>query len=128
MSRCCPHLQALFIYGKLFYSPQECSSFILAGVYTPPQACVSGALQRLANQITSMEQERPDSLLIILGGILKEQTSAMNRTNTDSILSISPGTETHHHTVLKDDTALLHAGFGPFGHSFPRSSHMKTKI
>lgn len=67
MSRCCPHLQALFIHGKPFYSPQECSSFIPPGVYIPPQACVREALRRFANQITSMEQEHPDSLLIILG-------------------------------------------------------------
>lgn len=41
--------------------------FILASVYIPPQACVSEVLQRLANQITSVEQEHPDSLTIILG-------------------------------------------------------------
>lgn len=64
---CCPHLQALFINTKPFYSPQEFYSFILASVYIPPQACMREALQRLANQITSMEQEHPDSLVIILG-------------------------------------------------------------
>ena len=64
---CCPHLQALFINGKPFHSPQEFSSFILASVYIPPQARMSETLQRLTDQITSMEQEHPDSLLIILG-------------------------------------------------------------
>lgn len=63
---CCSHLQALFINGKPFHSPQEFSAFILASVYIPPQACMSEALQRLADQITSMEQEHLDSLLIIL--------------------------------------------------------------
>ena len=58
-------------------------------------ACGSGALQRLADQITSMEQEHPGSSLIILDLFSKEQSSAMNCTNTDSILRIPPGTETH---------------------------------
>lgn len=96
-----PHLQALFIYAKPFYSPQECSSFILDGVYIPPRARVREALQRLANQITSVRQEHPDCILIIWG-ILTEQSSAMSCTNTGSVLSIPRGTETDCHTVLKD--------------------------
>lgn len=58
-----------------FYSPQECSSFILASVYIPHQACVRETLQRLANQITSMEQQHPDARLIILGDFNRANTS-----------------------------------------------------
>ncbi|KAI4893083.1 hypothetical protein NFI96_025602, partial [Prochilodus magdalenae] len=50
-----------------FYSPREFSSFILAGIYIAPSACTSDALKQLAEQITKVEREFPDSLLIILG-------------------------------------------------------------
>ncbi|KAK0141932.1 hypothetical protein N1851_020403 [Merluccius polli] len=50
-----------------FYSPREFSSFTLVGVYIPPQADVSEALQTLADQIHLSEHKHPDSLLIILG-------------------------------------------------------------
>lgn len=58
---CSPHLETIFI--KPFYSPQEISSFILVGVYIQP---VSEALQHLADQMTNVEQQHPDSLLIVL--------------------------------------------------------------
>ena len=64
---CSPHLESLFINCRPFYSPWEFSSFILVGVYIPPQACVTEALQQLADQITDMERKHPDSLLIVLG-------------------------------------------------------------
>ena len=64
---CCPNLESLFLNCKPFYSPREFSSFILAGVYIPPQADVSEALQTLADQVNSSEQTYPDSLLIIVG-------------------------------------------------------------
>ena len=51
---------------KSFYSPWEFSSFVLVGVYIPPPACVSEALQDLADQRTSTERKHPDSILIIL--------------------------------------------------------------
>lgn len=65
--KCSPHLESTFIVCKLFYSPLEFSSFILASVYIPPQARVSEALQHLAKQITNMEHKHPDSLFIVLG-------------------------------------------------------------
>lgn len=65
--------QALFISANPFYSPQEFSSFILHGVYIPPQVCVSAALQCLADQITSVEREHPGSLLIISGDFKKSE-------------------------------------------------------
>ncbi len=39
---CSPHIETLFKNCKLFHSPWE-FSFILAGVYIPPQACVREA-------------------------------------------------------------------------------------
>ncbi len=62
---CSPNLEALFINCKPFYSPREFSSFILVNVYVPPDACVSAAMQQLAEQISETEQRYPDSLLIL---------------------------------------------------------------
>ncbi len=72
---CSPNLEALFINCKLFYSPREFSSFIPVNVYVPPDACVSTAMQQLAEQISEMEQRYPDSLLIILGDFNKANLS-----------------------------------------------------
>ncbi|KAL0147490.1 hypothetical protein M9458_057205, partial [Cirrhinus mrigala] len=72
---CCPDLEALFIDCKSFYSPREFCSFILISVYIPPQAHVSLALQKLADQIADMEQKHPDSVLVILGDFNKANLS-----------------------------------------------------
>ena len=72
---CSPNLEVHFINCKPFYSPREFSSFILANVYIPPDACVSAALQQLAEHIAEMEQRYPDSLLIILGDFNKANLS-----------------------------------------------------
>ncbi len=67
--------ETLFINCKPFYSPREFCSFILVSVYIPPQAHVSSALQKLADQITDTEQQHPDSVLIILGDFNKANLS-----------------------------------------------------
>uniref|UniRef100_A0A9J7YVU8 Reverse transcriptase domain-containing protein n=1 Tax=Cyprinus carpio carpio TaxID=630221 RepID=A0A9J7YVU8_CYPCA len=72
---CCSDLEVLFVNCKLFYSPREFHSFILVSVYIPPQAQVSLALQKLADQITETEQQHPDSVLIILGDFNKANFS-----------------------------------------------------
>ncbi|KAL0173200.1 hypothetical protein M9458_033511, partial [Cirrhinus mrigala] len=72
---CCSDLEALLINCKPFYSPREFCSFILVSVYIPPQAHVSLALQKLADQITETEQQHPDSVLIILGDFNKANLS-----------------------------------------------------
>ncbi|XP_039460612.1 uncharacterized protein LOC120435314 [Oreochromis aureus] len=64
---CSPHLESLFINCKLFYIPREFSSFMLVGVYIPPQANANNALCELADQITNLERKFPDSFTIILG-------------------------------------------------------------
>ncbi len=72
---CRSDLEMLFINCKPFCSPREFCSFILVSVYIPPQAHVSSALQKLANQITDTEQKHPDSVLIILGDFNKANLS-----------------------------------------------------
>ncbi len=72
---CSPHLETLFINCKPFYSQWEFSSFILVGVYIDPQACLSEALQHLTDQITNVEQNHPDSLLIVLGDFNRAKLS-----------------------------------------------------
>ncbi len=72
---CRSDLEMLFINCKPFCSPREFCSFLLVSVYIPPQAHVSSALQKLANQITDTEQKHPDSVLIILGDFNKANLS-----------------------------------------------------
>ncbi len=72
---CCSDLETLFINCKPFYSLREFCSFILVSVYIPPQAHMSSALQKLADQITDTEQQHPDSVLIILGDFNKANLS-----------------------------------------------------
>ncbi|KAI4888927.1 hypothetical protein NFI96_005928 [Prochilodus magdalenae] len=73
LKSCSPHLESLFITCRPSYSPREFSSFILAGTYIGPSACMSNALKQLAEHVMKVELEFPDSLLIILGDF--------NRTN-----------------------------------------------
>ncbi len=72
---CCSDLEMLFINCKPFYSPWEICLIILVSVYIHPQAHVSLALQKLADQITDIEQKHPDSVLIILGDFNKANLS-----------------------------------------------------
>lgn len=55
----------LFLNCKSFYPPGFLS-FIFVGVYIPPQPDVSKVEQRLAEQITCLEGEHADSLIVIL--------------------------------------------------------------
>ncbi|XP_061640830.1 bis(5'-adenosyl)-triphosphatase isoform X1 [Phyllopteryx taeniolatus] len=70
-THCSPHLESLFLNCKPFYSPREFASFILAGVYIPPQANTNAALLTLADQVNEIEKKHPDSPLIILGDFNK---------------------------------------------------------
>ncbi len=72
---CCSDLEMLFINCSPFYLPQEFCSFILVSVYISPQATVSLALQKLADQITETEQKDLDSDLIILRDFNKANLS-----------------------------------------------------
>ncbi|KAK0143008.1 hypothetical protein N1851_018867 [Merluccius polli] len=68
---CSPDLESFIINCKPFYSPREFVSFILVGVYIPPQANGQDAQRMLANQIRCVERTNPDSLVIVLGDFKK---------------------------------------------------------
>ncbi len=60
---------------KPFYPLCKFASFILVGVYVLPQANVQEAQRMLANQILSVEQTNPDSLVIVLSDFNKGNLS-----------------------------------------------------
>ncbi|KAK0149989.1 hypothetical protein N1851_009222 [Merluccius polli] len=68
---CSPDLESFIINCKPFYSPREFASFILVGVYIPPQANVQDAQRMLADQILCVERTNPDYLVIVLGDFNK---------------------------------------------------------
>ncbi|KAK0140802.1 hypothetical protein N1851_022205 [Merluccius polli] len=68
---CSPDLESFIINCKPFYSPREFASFILVGVYIPPQANVQDAQRMLADQILCVEWSNPDYLVIVLGDFNK---------------------------------------------------------
>ena len=72
---CSPDLEYFLINCKPFYSPREFASFILVGVYIPPQANVQEAQRMLADQILCVERTNPDSLVIVLGDFNKGNLS-----------------------------------------------------
>ncbi|KAK3518406.1 hypothetical protein QTP86_003494, partial [Hemibagrus guttatus] len=72
---CSPGLEAFIINCKPFYSPREFSSFILVGVYIPPQGNVREAQRALADEIQSVERTNPDALVIVLGDFNKGNLS-----------------------------------------------------
>ncbi|KAK3569434.1 hypothetical protein QTP86_030061 [Hemibagrus guttatus] len=67
--------QAFTINCKPFYSPREFFSFILVGVYIPPQGNVREAQRALADEIQSVERTNPDALVIVLGDFNKGNLS-----------------------------------------------------
>ncbi|KAK3517059.1 hypothetical protein QTP86_019583, partial [Hemibagrus guttatus] len=72
---CSPDLEAFIINCKPFYSPREFSSFILIGVYIPPQGNVCETQRVLADEIQSVERTNPDALVIVLGDFNKGNLS-----------------------------------------------------
>ena len=52
---------------KPFYLPREFTFVVMVGVYIPPQAKATTAIGSLADQITTVENSNPDSLVLILG-------------------------------------------------------------
>ncbi|KAK3506462.1 hypothetical protein QTP70_000921 [Hemibagrus guttatus] len=76
-----PDLEAFTIDCKLFYSPREFSSFILVGVYIPPQGNVRKAQHVLADEIQRVEQTNPDVLVIVLGDFNKAKLRQLRSEN-----------------------------------------------
>ena len=59
-------LETLIINCRPFYSPREFSSVVLVGVYIPPEVNAAKAINQLADQILSMENANPDSVVIVV--------------------------------------------------------------
>ena len=71
LQHCSSDLETFFIHCKPFYSPREFASFILVGVYVPPEGNVQDVQRTLADQIRCVERTNPDSLVIVLGDFNK---------------------------------------------------------
>ncbi|KAK3505634.1 hypothetical protein QTP70_021029 [Hemibagrus guttatus] len=69
------HAVAFIINCKPFHSPREFSSFILVGIYIPPQGNVREVQRALADEIQSVERTNPDALVIVLGDFNKGNLS-----------------------------------------------------
>ncbi|XP_053272131.1 uncharacterized protein LOC128430172 [Pleuronectes platessa] len=74
---CSPELETFFIDCRPFYSPPECTSFILAGVYIHPQVNVHKAQCQVAEQIQGVRgrREHKSSTVIVLGDFNKANLS-----------------------------------------------------
>ena len=66
-SHCSPDLESLVIKCRPFYSPREVSTVTMFGVYIPPSANGKNALNQLADQITIVENDNPDTTVLIFG-------------------------------------------------------------
>ncbi len=75
-------------------------SFILMSVYILLQVHMSSALQKLADLITDTEQQHPDSVLLILGTLIK-QISPVNCQNTDNASHVPTETVIYWITVTQ---------------------------
>ena len=64
---CSVELETLIINCRPFYSPREFSSVVLVGVYIPPEVNAAKAINQLADQILSVENANPDSVVIVVG-------------------------------------------------------------
>ena len=67
---CSPVLETLFLKCNPFYSPREFANVIVATVYIP--VFTSGdsatrAIRELADKVTAVENENPDSIVLVLG-------------------------------------------------------------
>ncbi len=72
---CSPDLEYFFINCKPFYSPREFVSFILVCVYISLQTSVQEAQRMLADQILSVVQTHPYSLVTVLSDFNKGNLS-----------------------------------------------------
>src|SRR4029434_208626 len=107
---CSPNLEYVFINCKPFYSPREFASFIMVGVYIPPQANVQEAQRMLADQC--VERTNPDSLVIVLGdfnkGNLTRELPKYKQfikcpTREENILAhVYTQVNTAHHAITRD--------------------------
>ena len=64
---CSVELETLIINCRPFYSPREFSSVVLVGVHIPHEVNAAKAINQLADQILSVENANPDSVVIVVG-------------------------------------------------------------
>ena len=103
-SSCSPELESLTVNCKPFYSPREFSSVVLMGVYIPPDANATSAINQLTTRVLAAETTYPDSVIIILGDF--------NHTNLKKVLprykqhvncsTCNNKTLDHCYTIFKD--------------------------
>ena len=92
-SSCSPELESLTVNCKPFYSPREFSSVVLLGVYIPPDANVTSAINKLTTRVLAAETTYPDSVIIILGDFIHTNLNCSTRNNN---------TLDHCYTIFKD--------------------------
>ena len=96
-SHCSPDLECLTIRCRPFYSPREISTLTMFGVYIPPSADGANALRELSDQISSVENNNPDTTVLIFGDF--------NHTNLRKVL---PKFKQHVTCPTRDEKILDH--------------------
>ena len=96
-SHCSPDLESLIIRCRPFYSPREVSTVTMFGVYIHPSANGANALRELSDQITSIENEFPDTTVLIFGDF--------NHTNLKKVM---PKFKQHVTCPTRDNKILDH--------------------
>ena len=64
---CSPHLEYLMIACRPYYLPREFTSVVITGVYIPPHADSTQALDELYGIIDRTETSRPEAAFIVAG-------------------------------------------------------------
>ena len=101
-SSCSPELESLTVNCKPFYSPREFSSGVLLGVYIPPDANATSAINKLTTRVLTTrvlaaETTYPDNVIIILGDF--------NHTNLKKVL---PQYKQHVNCSTRNNKTLDH--------------------
>ena len=94
-SSCSPELESLTVNCKPFYSPRKFSSVVLLGVYIPPDANATSAINKLTTPVLAAETIYPDS--VILGDF--------NHTNLKKVL---PRYKQHVNCSTRNNKTLDH--------------------
>ena len=64
---CCPNLELLSVSLRPSYLPREFTNIVITVVYIPPSADKNLAANLVRDNISALQDEKPDSLQIILG-------------------------------------------------------------
>ncbi len=111
--------------------PESVAAPLLVSVYIPPQAHVSSALQKLADQIIETEQQHPDSVLIILGDFNKAILSRELPKYRQHVTcpTIDSNILDHCYTAIKYAYhSVPRAALGLSDHFWPTGPHLYTDL